>query len=300
MKKQSGFLYSFRHPILRWGYIFVIPGLLSYFLFTLYPTLRSVFQSLISIRISGGEWAFAGLENYMEIFRDSIFWVSLRNTLCYVLLTVPLGTMISFVVAVALHSIVKYKGFFRALYFIPSVAGVISMGIVFTWIYEPYSGLLNLILSTIGITGITWLRDPVLVLPSIAGMTIWRVMGYSVVIILAGLMAIPRDYYEAAEIDGASLFYKHIFITIPLAAPTIMFILINNSIQDLQVFSEIFVMTGGGPGYASTTVGFRIYQEAFLYFNFGKASAIAIVLLFIILCITFFQLRMIDRKTKTY
>lgn len=300
MKNKSGIFRDFYHPVARWGYMFVIPGLLSYLLFTFYPALRSLLLSFSSARSSGAEWAFIGWENYREIFHDKVFWGALKNTFYYVLLTIPFGTFISFVVAVALHGIGKYKGFFRALYFIPSVAGVISIGIVFTWIYEPYSGLLNLILSKLGITGLTWLRDKNLAIPSIAAMTIWRTMGYSVVIILAGLMAISKDYYEAAEIDGASLVRRHVSITLPLVAPTLFFIIVNNSIQDLQVFSEIFVMTGGGPGFASTTVGFRIYQESFLFFNFGKASAVAVVLLLIIMTITVFQLRLIDRKTRSY
>jgi len=300
MKRQSGFLHDLHHPILKWGYIFVIPGILSYLLFTLYPAFRSIIQSLCSIRSAGSEWTFIGFNNYREIFKDNVFWGSLKNTFTYVLLTVPIGTLLSFLVAVTLHSVERFKGFFRALYFIPSVAGVVSMGIVFTWMYEPYSGLLNLILSKIGITGLTWLRDKNLVIPSIAAMTIWRTMGYSVVIILAGLMAIPKEYYEAAEIDGVSSIRKHLSITIPLVAPTLLFIVINNSIQDLQVFNEIFVMTGGGPGYSSTTVGFRIYQEAFLYFNFGKSSAIAVVLLLIILCITILQLKTLDKRAQAY
>lgn len=300
MNKKSGILRDLRHPVLKWGYIFALPGILSYLLFTLYPALRSLAQSMNNIRGAGSEWSFIGLDNYRALFGDKIFWASLQNTFAYVLMTVPVGTLVSLITAIALHGIEKYKGFFRSLYFIPSVAGVISMGIVFTWMYEPYSGLINLLLSKAGITGITWLRDKHLALPSIAAMTIWRTMGYSVVIILAGLTAIPRDFYEAAELDGASLIRRHISVTLPLVAPTLIFVVINNSIQDLQAFSEVFVMTGGGPGYASTTVGFRIYQEAFLYFNFGKASAVAVVLLFIMLFITVAQLRLLDKKTRGY
>jgi len=300
MVKKSGILNDLRHPVLKWGYIFAIPGIVSYLLFTFYPALRSFAQSLHNIRGTSVAWTFIGPENYKSLFMDKIFWGSLKNTFAYVLLTVPIGTFISLVIAIALNGIGRFKGFFRALFFIPSVAGVISMGIVFTWMYEPYSGLINLLLSKIGITGITWLRDKNLVLPSIAAMTIWRTMGYSVVIILAGLMSIPKDFYEAAEIDGASILRRHLSITLPLVSPTLFFIIINNSIQDLQAFSEVFVMTGGGPGYASTTVGFRIYQEAFLYFNFGKASAVAVVLLLIMLSITVVQLRIMDRKTQSY
>jgi ABC-type sugar transport system permease subunit len=164
--------------------------------------------------------------------------------------------------------------------------------------YEPYSGLLNLILSKLGLRGLGWLRDRHLALPSIAAMTVWRTMGYNVVILLAGLLAIPRDFYEAADIDGAGFLTKHFRITIPLLAPAIWFIVIDNSIRDLKVFSEVFVMTGGGPGHATTTIGFRVYQNAFNYLSFGKASANAIILLLIILVVTIIQFRFFEEKTR--
>jgi multiple sugar transport system permease protein len=145
---------------------------------------------------------------------------------------------------------------------------------------------------------LNWLRDMNLALPSIAAMTVWRTMGYNVVIFLAGLLAIPADYYEAADIDGAGGARKLFRITIPLVAPSMWFVIINSTIRDLQVFSEVFVTTGGGPGHATTTVGFRVYQQAFLYLSFGKASANALILLAIILVITVMQLRFFEERTQ--
>lgn len=295
---RTGFWHDLTHPILRWGYIFVIPGLVSYLLFTLYPTLRGFVQSLYMIRGANNPWVFKGLQNYLEIFRDAIFWDSLGTTFYYVLLTVPIGTALSLVLAVVLNSIVRFRGFFRGLYFIPSVAGVVAMGIVFTWMYEPYSGMINLILSYLGLPPLNWLRDINLALPSIAAMTVWRTTGYNVVIFLAGLLAIPPDFYEAADIDGAGALRKLFRITIPLVAPSLWFVVINNTIRDLQVFSEVFVTTGGGPGHATTTVGFRVYQYAFLYLSFGKASANALILLAIILIVTLLQLRFFESRTR--
>ena len=294
-----GFLHDIRHPVLRWGYIFVIPGLVSYFLFTTYPAARAIIQSLHLIRGIRNPWVLAGLENYRQIAADRVFWKALGNTFQYVLMTVPIGTLFSLAVAICLNSIRRFNGFFRALYFIPSIAGVITMGIVFTWIYEPYSGLLNMVLSRLGLPTFGWLRDMKMALPSIAAMTVWRTMGYNVVILLAGLLAIPAEYYESAQIDGAGALRRHLSISLPLVAPTLMFVVINNTILDMQMFSETFVMTGGGPGQATTTVGFRIYQEAFLFFNFGKASGIAVILLVIILLITIVQLRFLESKTRT-
>ena len=287
-----------RHPILKWGYIFVIPGVIAYFLFTFFPTLRCFIQSFHLIRATTQPWVFNGFNNYVAIFKDSVIWQSLRNTFQYVAMTVPVGTAVSLFVAINLYQITRFKGLFRALYFIPSIAGVITMGIVFTWMYEPYSGLLNLVLSKLGMQGLGWLRDRYLALPSIAAMTVWRTMGYNVVILLAGLLAIPRDFYEAADIDGAGFLTKHFRITIPLLAPAIWFIVIDNSIRDLKVFSEVFVMTGGGPGHATTTIGFRVYQNAFNYLSFGKASANAIILLLIILVVTIIQFRFFEEKTR--
>jgi len=292
------FIHDISHPILRWGYIFVIPGLLSYLLFTFYPTIRSLIQSLHLIRGAGNPWVFNGINNYLDIFKDKIFWGSLKNTFYYVALTIPLGTIISLILAVVLNSIVKARGFFRALYFIPSVAGVIAVGIVFSWMYEPYLGVLNLLLSKLGFPRLNWLRDLKMAMPSIAVMNIWQTLGYNVVIFLAGLLAIPAELYEAADIDGAKPLRKLLSITIPLVAPSMWFVIINNTIRNLQVFSEIFVMTGGGPGHATTTVGFRVYQYAFLYLSFGKASANVMVLLLIILAVTLMQLRFFERRTQ--
>lgn len=298
MTRKHGFVHDLTHPVLRWGYIFVIPGLASYLLFTLYPAVRAFVQSTYRIRGGNVEWVFVGLANYATVLKERIFWTALRNTFLYVLITVPAGAVVSFVVASALKAASRMAGFFRALYFIPSVAGVIAMGIVFTWIYEPYTGLLNLVLKWAGLPTLKWLRDGVLALPSIAAMTVWRTTGYNVVILLAGLLAIPRDYFESAQIDGAGFLRRAVSITLPLVAPTLWFVIINSTIQDLQVFSEVFVMTGGGPGHATTTMGFRIYQEAFLYFAYGKASAIAVILLLIILTVTVAQIRIFEKRTR--
>ena len=295
---RQRFMHDIRNPILRWGYIFVLPGLISYLLFTFYPTLRALAQSFYLIRGANNPWVFNGFGNYLDIFKDMIFWGSLKNTFMYVFMTIPAGTIISLLLATVLNSIVKGRGFFRALYFIPSVSGVIAMGVVFTWMYEPYLGVLNLILIKVGLPQLNWLRDLKMALPSIAAMNIWQTLGYNIVIFLAGLLSIPAELYEAADIDGANPVHKFFRITLPLIAPSLWFVIINNTIRNLQVFSEIFVMTGGGPGHATTTVGFRVYQYAFLYLSFGKASANVMILLIIILVITIMQMRFFESRTR--
>lgn len=285
-----------RDPVLKWGYYFAVPGMLSYLLFSLYPTLRTFYQSFFLIRGASNPWVFNNIVNYREIVSDKIFWDSLLNTFSYVLMTVPIGTIISLIVAIVLSNINKFRGLFRALFFIPSVVGLIVVGIIFSWMYEPYNGLLNLLFSKVGLGPFSWLRDMDTALASIAGMTVWRVIGYNVVILMAGILTIPKTYYEAADIDGVSYIRKHLSITIPLITPTLTFVMINNTIRDLQVFSEIFIMTGGGPGHSTTTIGYRIYQNAFLYLSFGKAAANATVLMVIIITITVLQLKYLNRK----
>jgi ABC-type sugar transport system permease subunit len=286
--------------VLRWGYIFALPGLLAYLLFTAYPLITTFWQSLHLIRGASNPWVFVRLQNYAAIFKDDIFWSSLVVTLKYVLMTVPTGIVLAFIVSIALESLGKFQGFFRSLFFIPSVAGVVVIGIIFGWIYEPYNGMANMFLKGIGLPSLNWIRSKELALPSIALMTVWRTLGYNVVILLAALTTVPRHYYEAASIDGVGFLRKHWLITIPLIAPTLMFVLIYNTIQNMQVFTETFIMTGGGPGQATTTIGYRIFQNAFIFSDFGMAGANAVVLLLIVLIITILQMRLTKRSEKAY
>jgi multiple sugar transport system permease protein len=295
---RSSIFHDLRHPVLKWGYIFAIPGVAAYLLFTLYPIGSTLYQSFHLITGAANPWKFVGLSNYQTIFKDKIFWDSLRITIVYVLMTVPVGTFISLIVAIALQNIGRGKGFFRAFFFIPSVAGIVAVGIIWGWLYEPYNGLLNLIFETVGLPKLNWLRDENLALACIAAMTIWRTMGYNMVILLAGLLSIPPQYYEVADIDGVGMLRKHLSITLPLVSPALWFVIIYNTIKNMQVFTEVFVMTGGGPGHATTTIGFRIYQNAFVFISFGRAAANAVVLLLIILVITLIQLRFFNQGTK--
>lgn len=283
----------------KWGLIFVLPGLLSYLFFSFYPLMSSIVQSFHYIRGAGNPWRFVFLENYKTIVTDGDFWNSLLVTFGYVLLTVPAGTLIAFTVALAITGIRRYRSFLRALYFLPSVAGIIVIGIIFTWMYEPYNGLLNMLFEKIGLGPFLWLRGKGTALISIAIMTIWRTLGYNIVILMAGILSIPGTFYDAAEMDGVGILRKHLSITLPLTLPTITFVVIYNSILNLQVFAEVFVMTGGGPGVATTTIGFRIYREAFLFLSFGRAAANAVALMLIIVGITLIQTRILNQREFT-
>ncbi len=289
-RRSQGYHYA------KWGLIFVLPGLLSYILFSLYPLLSSIVQSFHYIRGAGNPWRFVWFSNYVEILGSKDFWESLKVTLIYVLLTVPLGVFLSFVVAIAITAVGNFRGFIRALYFIPSVAGVVVIGIVFSWMYEPYNGLYNMVLEKFGFGPFLWLRGQGSALASIAAMTIWRTLGYNVVILMAGILSIPGTFYDAAAMDGVGILRKHISITIPLTLPTIIFVVVYNTIHNMQMFAEAFVMTGGGPALATTTIGYRIYREAFLFSSFGRAVANSVVLMMIIVCITILQMKILKQQ----
>jgi ABC-type sugar transport system permease subunit len=288
-----------KQHIVTWGIIFVLPGLISYLLFSFYPLISSLVQSFHYIRGAGNPWRFIFLENYQTILSSPDFWHSIGITFLYVLMTVPLGTFLAFIISISLTEIYHFRSFLRVLYFLPSVAGLVVIGIIFAWMYEPYNGLLNMVLDQLGLGPFLWLRGKDSALASIAAMTIWRTLGYNIVILMAGILSVPKTYYDAAEMDGVGVIRRHLNITLPLTIPTITFVVIYNSIQNLQVFAEVFVMTGGGPGFATTTIGFRIYREAFLYLSFGKAAANAVALMLIIVGITLIQMKLLNQRDYT-
>ncbi|HUV07772.1 MAG TPA: sugar ABC transporter permease, partial [Spirochaetia bacterium] len=201
-------------------------------------------------------------------------------------------------IAVLLSEMRRLRFFFRSLYFIPSVVGLVVASVIWRWCYEPLFGIFNFLLDKVGITGIVWLKDPATAMPSIALMTVWQDLGYYVVIFMAGLTAIPKELYEVGKIDGASRFRQFLAITFPLLAPTTLFVMMYSTIKNLKIFGEVFVMTGGGPGNSTVTIGFKIYEEAFKFYNYGIANAMAIIMFLIILIITMIQFKLLENKTR--
>ena len=266
-----------------------------------YPIIRALFYSL-------NYWTgnptispkFVGLKNYLLILSDKVFWNAMSNTFLYVFFTVPLTTLLSMAIALLLADVKKYRGLYRAIYFFPSIIGLAVASIIWRWCYEPLFGVYNFLLEIIGIPGPSWLKDPKTALWSIGIMTIWSNLGYFVVIYLAGLTTIPETLYEAARIDGASRFKQVMKITVPLLLPTTFFVVMYNTIRNIKVFAEVFVMTGGGPGHSTETIGFRIYTEAFIFNDFGRAMAMSVVMFLAILAISIFQSRLMERQTFAY
>jgi multiple sugar transport system permease protein len=301
--EKTGLLHTirreFKHPIVRWAYFFMLPGVIWLFALHFYPIVRAVYLSL-------HQWSgylsqppnFIGIKNYVTILKDWELWNAVGNTFYYVLLTVPMNTFFSMVIAVMLSNIGRGRFFFRSLYFVPSVVGLVVASVIWRWCYEPLFGVLPFLFEKIGITDIYWLKETKTAMMSIAIMTIWQSMGYYTVIFMAGLTAIPQELYEVSRIDGASRIRQFLHITFPLLGPTTLFVMIYSTIKNLKIFGEIFVMTGGGPGKSTVTIGFKIYEEAFKFYNFGIANAMAMIMFLIILLVTLVQFKSLESRTR--
>jgi len=281
-----------------WGLAFVAPQFIGLILFSLIP----LFQAL---QISFTKWdgmqpdkIWVGLENYIGQFNNPVFWKALWNTTKYMLYFVPLDVVLALLIAVALKNVAG-KTMYRLFYFMPVVSGSVSVGVIWTWMLNAETGLINAMLANFGIGKISWLTDPTMVLISIALVSIWWNVGYNMVIFLAGLQNIPSTYYEAAAIDGASKFSQFWRITLPMVSSTTFFNLITTIIASFQIFDQAFVMTKGGPAKASYTFVYHIYDQAFIKFKMGDASASAICLFFIIFVITMLQM-FVSRKWVNY
>jgi len=276
------------------GYLFVAPLLVGLLVFTYGPVLAAFVLSFTK-----GDYIstpkFIGLGNYQALLQEDLFWISMRNTLYYVVGVVPAGLLLSLLLALAMNQKLRGIVFFRSIFFLPTITSSVAISLMWLWIYNPEFGVLNFLLKQIGLKGPTWLSSSTWAMPAIIIMAIWRGLGYNMLIYLAGLQGIPDVYYEAAEIDGAGGWAKFRHITLPLLSPTTFMLLILSLIGAFQVFEYTYVMTGGGPVYATLTIVLHIYNNAFRSFKMGYASALAYVLFFILLALTLIQLRLQKR-----
>jgi multiple sugar transport system permease protein len=273
-----------------WVAIFLLPNFLGFLIFILLPVLASFGLSFTKWDLLG-EINFVGLANYQNLISDSTFWKVLWNTIYYTLGTVPLGIIISLMLAIILNKKIKGVKIFRAVYFLPVISSTVAVAMVWQWIYNPQFGLLNYILSLFNITGPSWLTSTTWAMPAVIITSIWKGLGFNMLLFLAGLQGIPNTYYEAAEIDGAGSWAKFSKITLPLLSPTMFFVIIMSIINSFQVFDQIYIMTGGGPARSTSVLVHYLYQNAFEYFRMGQASAIAYVLFFLVFIVTLVQLR---------
>jgi len=274
------------------GYAFLLPSIAGFLLFSVFPVLGVIVLSFLKWDVLTPA-EFAGLANYEKLFlRDHIFRKAMVNTIYYVVLTVP--PLITFGIALALLVNQKLKGIgvFRTIYFMPIVGLLVAEALLWAWLYDADFGLINSMLRSIGSQPVPWLGSTDWAMPAVAVMSVWRSAGYYMVIFLAGIQGIPSELYEAAAIDGANRWHRFIYVTIPMLTPVIFLSIVIAMINTFQVFTSAWVLTKGGPYYATTTIVMRIYTSAFQDFRMGYASAMALVLFAIIVIMTLAQMRM--------
>lgn len=277
-------------------FLFLVPGLIILGAFIFYPMLHAIWLSFTNYNIVN-DAEFIGLENYQALFEDPLFWKVLGQTLLYLIIVVPALVVLPIFLAILVNKQIKGIGFFRSAYYIPVVTSMVVVGIAWKWVYAD-QGVLNYILDSLGIISapVNWLTSTSTSIFAVMIVTIWKGLGYYMVIYLAGLQSIPDDLYEAADIDGASKWKQIWHITVPLLMPSIMIVTIMSSISAMKVFEEIYVMTGGGPLNSSKTLVFYIYQEAFEKLQMGYASAAGVILFLITLIFSIINIKFMNKK----
>ena len=277
----------------RWGIIFILPQLISLICLGIIPV-------VIAFVLSFFEWngftlpEFVGFDNFRWIIQDSDTLVAIKNTVIYAVIYVPCSIGLALFLAILLNKAFG-KMFYRAVFFLPQVVTSVGIAVVWSWIYQPQFGILNMMLKVIGIEGREWLRDPKTAMGAVIVMSIWWGLGYNIVLFLAGLQNVPRTYVEAAMIDGATplqIFYR---ITVPLVSPTTLFVTITTMINAFQVFDQMFLLTQGGPAKKTYTLAIHIYQTAFKKFELGRASTVALIMFVVVVLISVIQFKLSDR-----
>lgn len=274
-------------PLVRWlqrnsfSIIVLVPILVFFSIYVYLPTLYSIYLSLFKTRLITPV-NFIGFQNYLNVLKDSYFWTALRNTFFYTIGSVIGNLVFGLGLALLLESKIAGKIFFRSIFFMPYIIPYATLVLLWYWLLDPVYGLVNYLLSFIGIKAIPWLTSANWVIPAFILINIWKRLGFNMVLFLAGLHTIPKELYEAATVDGANWWCKFRHITLPLLRPITLFVISITMIYSLQLFIEPFAMTKGGPANASISVVYLLYQTAFSSYNMGKASAIAVILFVII------------------
>ena len=275
------------------SWAFLSPWVIAFGVFGLYPfafSLAASFTDYSPIRAGGAR--FVGFANYARALADPAFWSALGNTALFVVGTIPFPTALALALALAVQPAFRGRTIFRVGFFVPSVVSVVVLSLVFKGLYAP-DGALDGLLRVLHLPAPAWLLDPRTALPAIMAMDVWSASGYYMIIFLAGLEAIPRELYDAARLEGASPRAQFTRITLPLLKPTLLFVLVVNTVRSLQIFAEVFVMTRGGPLHSTTTVVYYLYEEAFYRFELGYASAVGYLLFAVTLALAWLQMKTI-------
>lgn len=282
------------------AWAFVGPAVLIIGMFFLLPVLAALALSTTDFDIyalaSLDNLRFVGLDNYIRILRMPLFWQAFGNTLYFVVIGVPLSILVSLGAALLLNSrLTRFRTFFRTVLFAPVVTTLVAVAVIWRYLFHTRYGMVNYALGHIGLGPIDWLGDPHWAMPTIILLAVWKNFGYNMVIFIAGLQAIPEDLYEAARIDGASAFRQIVHITLPMLGPTLLMVSILTTAGYFQLFAEPYVMTQGGPLRSTVSVLYFMYEEGFKWWNFGTASAVALVLFGSIFAVTWLLMRLAKR-----
>ena len=294
---STGFRLGIPRLSRKWApYVFISPAVILFLVFMVYPIIYSFILSFQK-QNDDGDLVWSGLANYQRLLGDTKFFQALGNTVLILIVQVPIQLSLAIVLAVFLNSrLIRWRGLFRAIFFLPAVTALSAVSIVFLVLFQDTNGFVNYVLGLVGVGPIGWSRDPfwnqVLIILAIT----WRWTGYNMVIYLSGLQGIPRDLYEAASVDGATVFTQFFRLTLPMLRPIILFTTILSTIGTLQLFDESYLLTRGGPSDATLTVGAYLYRVAFQRADFPYASTIAYGLLVIILVLSVIQLKVGDRE----
>ena len=288
-------LKTLAHEIRRgWtGYLFIAPGYVAFIAFMLIPLLFAIGLSFYQSSFDISARKLVGFAQYVQLFKDPVFIKTLLNTIKYTLVIVPATVIISMLLALLIDPLgMRAQSFFRGAFYIPGVAGGVVLSVVLLWIFNPTYGLLNFILGIFGIEPKTWLATNPLSFWAVCAVVLTFTVGQPIILFLAGLASIPQDIMDAATVDGANGLQKTFFVRMPLLRPVILFVLATQTIQVFQLWEVIYMLTNGGPFNSSTSLVYLIFQTAFLNAKYGRASAIGVVLLVIILFFTFIQMRL--------
>lgn len=288
----------------RAAWWFVAPALLVIGVFFFLPVFAALLMSLTDFDIYAladlRNLRFVGLGNYVSLLQTPLFWQAFGNTLYFVVVGVPLSIGVSLGTALLLHSrLARFKAFFRTALFAPVVTTLVAVAVIWRYLFNTRYGLLNYALGSVGIQPIDWLGDPHWAMPAIIVFAVWKNFGYNMIILLAGLQSIPEELYEAARIDGASIWRQFRYVTLPMLAPILLMVSILTIAGYFQLFAEPYVMTQGGPLQSTVSVLYLMYEEGFKWWNLGSASAVAFILFLVIFAITALQLRYTRQRAWT-
>ena len=280
-----------------WGYLFIAPGMVGVLIFTLFPVISA-------LAISFTDWSILakpniiGITNYVKLTRDPVFTKVMVNTLYYTAVSVPLNIIFSLLFALVLNQKIRLRALFRTAYFLPAISASVAVSMVWMWLLDSNFGLINTAMVTLGFRPVAWLTNPATAMPAIIIVTVWKNLGWNMIIYLAALQDVPEDLYDSGRIDGANSFRLFFHITLPLITPAIFFTTITGFIGSFQGFDLVYNMTKGGPARATSVIGYYIWEQAFKYSKMGYGAAIAYLLFIVILAITLAQWRV--RKAWVY